>query len=100
MVLTLSNVRSGGRGHVRGAVHEQRVDLHRRPRGESRVEKTRRPGRRRRSSGKHRQGEEELSGVDGKREKLSEEIPGDYAEDSAPKDQRGNVQKDTDQVFR
>ena len=76
------------------------MDLHRRPRGEPRVEEARRPGRRRRSSGNHRQGEEEFPGIDGEREKLSEEIPGDYAEDSAPKDQRGDVQKNTDQVFR
>lgn len=92
--------RSRGRRHVRGAVHEQRVDLHRRSRGEPRVEEAGREGNGRRNCGERGEGEEGLAGVDREREKLQEKVSGDDTEDSAPKDQRRDVQEDTDQVFR
>lgn len=96
----MSVLRSRGRRHVRGAVHKQRVDLHRRSRGEPRVEEAGRQRNGRRNCGERSEGEEGLAGVDREREKLQEKVSGDDSEDSAPKDQRRDVQEDTDQVFR
>lgn len=55
------------------------------------MEEAGRQGNGRRSWGERGEGEEGLAGVDRKWEKLQEKVSGDDSEDSAPKDQRGDV---------
>lgn len=56
------------------------------------MEEAGRQGNGRRSwVGERGEGEEGLAGVDRKREKLQEKVSGYDSEDSAPKDQRGDV---------